>query len=150
MGLLAGGFFTAVGAGGDVINLQNASCSQEGTGGADANIQIYNTGAQEGEVWVEDGGWTYDHDAITPGVNANLYQMKWDLFSGDPPSGNNTEVEGVWYPLSSGDFEVEWSVPSGDNDEAGSVTVSLRLGSGPSVLATAIWDGEAISVKKGQ
>jgi hypothetical protein len=149
MGMLQGGLLGQVAAGGgDTINLQNASCSQEGSGGADANIQIYNAGTNEGEVWVEDGGFIYDHDAIVPGSNANDYQMKWDQLSGDEPTGNNTEVEGVWYALSGGDFEVEWTA-SGEEESSGSVTVSIRKGTG-SVLDTAVWDGEAVSTKKGQ
>lgn len=149
MGLLLGGHITRIigGGGGDIIDLQDMSASDEGVGGASAELRVYNTGTREGEQWFDDGGFTYQNDCITPGVNANDYQMKWDLLLGDPPT-NNSAAEGVWFALTSGDFSVEWEV-SGENDESGSVTVSIRKGTGP-VLDTAIWDGEAVGTKKGQ
>ena len=132
-------------AGGDVIDLQDMSALDEGVDGAWADCKVYNVGLNEGEQWFEDGGPQYQNDTITPGANANLYQMKWEPLGGDEPTGNNTVASGVWHPLSSGDFEVEWTA-SGANEETGSVTVSIRKGTG-SVLDTAAWDGEAISTK---
>ena len=140
------------GGGGDVLDLQSASTSGSGTGNISVEIRLYNTGIREGEIWYDESfTLTYQNDAIAPGVNADNYQMKWDLLSGDPPSGAGTSsADGVWYALSSGDFRVQWTALSGGNTESGVVTVSLRLGAGPSVLATAEWDGDAVSEKKGQ
>lgn len=148
MGMLAGGFFTFLGSGGDVIDLQNMSAGKADVGGSFCECRLYNVGLNDGEQWFEDGGWTYQNDTITPVSNVNLYQMKWDLLSGDAPTGANTSsAEGVWFALSGGDFRIEWFVAGGNNEETGIVTVSIRLGSGPSVLATALWDGECISTK---
>jgi len=136
--------------GGDpALDLQAMSASQEGTGGATASLRLYNAGTREGEQWFDDGfTFTYQNDAITPGSIANDYQMKWDAFSGDPPDIVTT-LEGVWESLSVEDFEIAWDAPGGDNFSGGTVTVSIRKGTGP-VLQTALWDGDAQSVKKGQ
>lgn len=137
---------TPEGGTGDVIDLQDMGASDSATGGASAECRLYNAGTREGEQWYDDSGFTYNNDAIVPGSNANNYQMKWDGLSGDNPDNFSTP-EGVWETLANGDFSVEWSV-SGVNESTGAVTVSIREGAGPSVLATAIWDGEAIGEKK--
>ena len=128
--------------GGDVINLINISSTDEGFDGATAQIRCYNVGTREGEAWFDDGGFTYSNDVIVPGSNANLYQMKWVLLSGDTPDSSSS-ASGVWQALTAGDFWVEWTA-DGENESAGTVTVSIRKGTG-SVLDTASWFGEAIS-----
>ena len=133
---------------GDVIDLQLMSASAEGVGGASAECRVYNVGTRDGEQWYDEGfTFTYQNDCITPGSNANLYQMKWDALAGDFPD-NVSAAEGVWFALTSGDFSVEWEI-AGEGDSIGSVTVSIRKGTG-SVLDTAIWDGEAVGTKRGQ
>jgi len=134
-------------AGGDVIDLQDMSSTDEGEGSAVATCQLYGQShSNEGEQWFEDGGFTYQNDAITPKSNTDNYQMKWDALSGDQPDNFST-AQGVWESLDLDTFYVEWEV-EGDNEVFGSVTVSIREGIGPSVLDTAVWDGQAVSTKK--
>ena len=100
-------------------------------------------------MWYEDAGFTYQNDVIDPGSNANDYQMQWVSLSGDDPTGTGTVAKTTWFALSSGDFRVIWEAPAGGSEETGAITVNIRKGTG-STLDTAVWDGEAISVKKGQ
>jgi len=147
IGMMAGaGIMAAVGDPG--IDLQVMSASQEGVGGASAECKCYNVGTREGEQWYDEGfTLTYQNDCITPGSNANLYQMKWDALTGDLPD-NVSAAAGVWFALTSGDFSIEWEV-IGEGESAGSATVSIRKGTGP-ILDTAIWDGDAVGTKRGQ
>lgn len=150
MGLLAGGFFSGSGSGGDVIDLQVASCSDISTGGAGAEINLYWSGhsTRAGEVWGEENNvFIYSHDPVTPKSNIGLYQVKWDAFSGDAP--NTGDTQGVWRDLSVGTFSVGWSVGAASS-AAGIVTVSIRKGTGPSILATALWDGDVEASGKGK
>lgn len=148
MGMLQGGLLSQVVAGGDTIDLQAMAAAHEAVDGAAAMCRAYGTlGTTDGEQWYEDGGWTYQNDFIDPVSNVGNYQMKWDALSGDAPTNVSTP-EGVWESLGSDHFDVEWTA-SGANESVGSVTVSIREGTG-SVLDTAIWTGEAISTKKGQ
>lgn len=138
---------TAGGGSGDVIDLQDMSASQSATGGASAECRMYNAGTREGEQWYDEGlTFTYQNDGITPGSNADNYQMKWEGLSGDLPDNVSTP-ESTWETLGNGDFSVEWQVSGGPGESTGSVTVYIREGTG-STLATAVWDGEAIQEKK--
>ena len=142
-------FQSVVGSSGDTIDLQDMSCSDEGTGGASCACQLYGQShSNEGEQWYDDGAtFTYQNDAITPKTNTDNYQMKWDALSGDAPTSSST-AEGVWESLDLDTFFVEWDV-GGEGESTGAVTVSIREGTG-STLDTATWDGEAIGTKKGQ
>lgn len=152
MGLLAGGFFTA-GEGGDIIGLTDAQGGDDATGGpASATVQCYDAthGTRFGQCWGDElGSLIYQHDVVTPLSNIGDYQMKWDSFSGAAPTSSSS-AEGVWQSLATVDFWVTWTLASGPGDIAGAVTVSIRKGAGPSVLATAIWDGEVILSGKGK
>lgn len=140
---------TAAGGSGDVIDLQDMAASQTATGGASAECRMYNTGTREGEQWYDEGfTFTYQNDGISPGVNADNYQMKWEANTGDLPDSWSTP-QSTWETLGNGDFSVTWTAPSGANESAGSVVVHIREGTGPT-LGTAIWDGDAVSEKKGQ
>ena len=145
--MMAGaGIMAAVGDPG--IDLQTMSASQEATGGASAECRVYNVGTREGEQWYDEGfTFTYQNDCITPGSNANLYEMKWDALAGDPPDIVSA-AEGVWFALTGGDFAITWDI-DGEGESIGSATVSIRKGSGP-ILDTAIWDGDAVGTKRGQ
>jgi hypothetical protein len=152
MGMLMGGLLSqSAGGSGDTIDLRDMSASAEDTGGASAECRVYNLGTRQAQQWYDDGGtFTREgtHVVVDPDSNINNYQMKWDGLSGDDPD-NVSAAEGVWFALTGGDFSVEWEAAGGGNESTGSVTVSIREGTG-SVLDTAVWDGEAISVKKGQ
>lgn len=150
MGLLAGGFFTNAGSGGDVIDLQEAGCDDDSPGGASGSITCYwsGHGTRAGEVWGEESQIdVYSHDPVTPKSNIGEYQMKWDALSGLAP--NTGDTEGVWIDLDATSFNIGWSVGASD-ERAGTVTVSIRKGLGPSVLQTAIWDGDVIAQGKGK
>jgi len=133
---------------GDVIDLQDMIGSAEGDGSASCTLQCYGQShSREGEQWYDDGPWTYQNDVITPKSNTDNYQMKWDALSGDAPDDFSTP-EGVWESLDLDHFYVAWEAEDA-NESVGSVTVSIREGTG-SVLDTATWDGEAVSHKKGK
>jgi len=135
--------------GGDVVNLLDTQCSDEGVGGASCTIQCYDSlhGTRFGQVWVDDGGWIYDGwGPVTPFANIGDYQMKWDALSGDAP--NMGAAENTWINLGVEDFDIGWDI-GGEGDRTGAATVSIRKGTG-SVLDTAVWDGEAVGTKRGQ
>lgn len=130
----------------DTISLINTSCADEQDSGADAYITVYGEShaTRDGECWYFDGGVFKQNDVILPSTSADDYQMKWDALSGDDPTTTST-AEGVWESLGTDWFNIEWNA-SGEEELIGSVTVSIRLGTG-SVLDTAVWDGTAVSVK---
>lgn len=141
------GFWTPPAAGGDTVDLQNATCNEtdEFGGTASARIYCYSSAfaTREGECWYDlDGVRTYLNDVITPTSNADNYQLKWESLSGDAPN-SNVVAENTWHALSSGNFYIGWSTPS-DSFRTGSATVSIREGTG-SVLDTAVWDGDVES-----
>lgn len=135
------------------IILQEASCSQESTGGASAEITAYrsNHSTRAGEVWGEDGfSKVLQFVMADPdGTKIAGWEMKWEPLSGDEPTTG--VASGVWVDLTSTSFEFGWSLPGGSsNDESGAVTVYLRDGPGDPSPQTATWDGEVIVTKKGQ
>jgi len=136
----------AVPAGGDTIDLQNMSAYTEGEFDADALCRLFGQShANQGEQWYDnDGSLTKQNDVILPDTSTDNYQVKWDALTGDVPSTVSTP-EGVWESLDLDHFDVEWN-STGNEDISGSVTVSIRLGTG-STLDTAIWDGQAVSTK---
>jgi hypothetical protein len=145
MGLLSGGYYSQ-GSGGDIIDLQDVGCSVSTQGGpATAEIVVYSENdTLEGQVWTDDNGLIFFNTLVTPVSNIQEYQMKWDGLSGTSPYLVGTSAaEGVWQPLTiaGGDFVIAWRVGTGPGTAEGAVTVSIRKGTGPQVLATATWDG---------
>jgi hypothetical protein len=130
---------------GDTIDLQDMFAEDEGDTSAEAICRLYGQShSREGEQWFSDGSTlTYQNDVITPKSNTDNYQVKWDLLSGELSS--STTPEGVWESLDLDTFECGW-ISDGDEETDGSVTVSIRLGTG-SVLDTAVWSGLAVSIK---
>jgi hypothetical protein len=130
-----------------VVDLQDMFSEAEGSfGTATAELQLFGFGAKEGEQWHTDGGSSeiFHNIAIFPQSYADDYQMKWDTLSGDAPDTWSTP-EGDWESLGVDSFELSLTV-TGDNEEGGSVTVSIRRGTG-SVLDTAVWSYNAMSTK---
>lgn len=148
MGLLAGGFFTTQGSGGDIIDMQDALIENEQVGGGvTAEGIMYGSGANKGKMYGSDGSpETYRYDFVTPTDNADQYQVKWQLFSGDAPDTTSTAV-GVWEALSVDDFECLWGPVSGDNEINGAITVSIRKGTSPTTLATCVWTAQVTNTK---
>lgn len=133
----------------DVVNLQGLFGEEqnEDGGGATATVRMYD--GEPGDTYRAGEGWetieganTYSHDIVFPGTSADFYQLKWEPLSGDLPD-SYTVNSGIWHPLSSGNFVLEWDTP-GEGTSVGDVTVSIRKGTG-SVLDTATWGGQAES-----
>lgn len=143
--------FGALPGAGDTIDLVNVFCTDEAEGtSAFADIRAYSAsgGARAGEVWYStDTVYFKANDFVEPNSNADDYQMKWESLSGDDPN-NNTVASGVWHPLSTSRFDIAWDWSGGDGGYAGDVTVSIRKGTGPTVLDTAVWDGSAQATPK--
>lgn len=141
----AGAANPSAGSGPGTVDLRDASANEEAESSATATIRAYNEGFRDSEVWTTtDGSFTQEYTLLVdPTSDTDEYEMKWDALLGDPPD-SSTVAEGVWHPLSSGDFELEWDAPGAGDESSGSVTVSIRFASG-SVLDTATWDGEAIA-----
>ena len=121
--------------------LTNATCSEHGFGipsSVRAGIIAYNVGLKDGQVWKEVNSTYQLHETFsTPTSDADGYQMKWESnISPDPTS--STVAAGVWHPLSSGDFAVEWIQYGTGDTTIGSITVSIRRGTGD-VIDTALW-----------
>jgi len=143
---------TSITAGGDTVDIQPMSANEDSTGSASALCLLYGDGAvssRDGQAWADENGVrTFNHQVISPGESTAEYQVKWD----DPTTGTTptaTSSKGVWYALSAGDWSLLWDVGVGPGDDVGSVTVSIRKGTGP-VIDSAIWDGEAIASGKGK
>lgn len=158
MGLIVGGFILPP-ADSDTINLIDISCDDNATGGgtATARIRYYadNDATRPGEVWATQSGILTDaytlettDGPIDPIGNTDAYQMKWESNAGFDPNLSGQSAKSTWIALDVNDFEIGWT-QSGAGDRSGSVTVSLRKGTG-AVLATATWDGDAVSEAKGK
>lgn len=134
------------------IDLQAVDCEESRDGfNATCEIRVYKDySGRQGECWFDDqpitedrSVWTFKNLLIDPATSILNYQMKWDALSGDPPTWDLSAAEGVWQALSDGDFHIAWhDSTSGSGSDQGSVTVSIRKGTGL-VLDTAIWTGDA-------
>lgn len=136
----------------DTINLTTSSAFADGTGGPiTCELVCYNAGhsTRAGEVWYDDNGLFYDYDIVTPVANAGDYQMRWDHLSGTSPYAASSSTEATWIAIDTNNFVITWRLGSGPGDISGSVTVSIRKGTG-STLATATWDGELSLSGKGK
>ncbi len=127
----------------DTVDLQDTSASHQVTDPEDAQarITLYRGGAKIGECWFENNGEEKQNDVVIPEPNVVNYQVKWESLSGDNPINNSVAVS-TWQALSA-HFYVEWEQTT-EGESSGTVTVSIRLGTDPSVLDTAIWDGSAV------
>jgi hypothetical protein len=145
------GFWAAAG-GGDTINLTATDAFADGSGGPiTCEIVCYraNHGTRAGEVWYDDNGLIYGYDIVTPVANSGDYQMRWDDLSGTGPYLSGSSAESTWIAIDTTDFFVAWRLGSGPGDLLGSVTVSIRKGTG-ATLATAVWAGELSLSGKGK
>lgn len=139
---------TPEGGSGDVIDLQDMFSENEQVESATAELQLHGTiGSKDGEAWHNDGGTSqvFHNTVISPGTSAGDYEAKWDQLNGDTPDSESTP-EGVWESLGTDNLELGWSVED-DAEKDATVRVSLRLGAGPSVLATADWSVSVVSTK---
>lgn len=153
MGLIAGGFYVQGGGTGDTINLQDTGTSTDTQGGpATAAITCYraNHSTRAGEVWNEDNGELFAYDLVTPSENSGSYQLKWDQLSGTAPYSPSSSTEATWIDISTTDFVVTWRLGTGPGTTTGSVTVSMRVGTNPSIIKTAVWDGSVTLSGKGK
>ena len=140
-----------------VVNLVDVSCDEESPGGATAKIIYYNAGhpSRPGEVWATESGILVDQYALLSGdgpvdpvSETGDYQVKWESNAGQDPNTSDTSAKSTWIALSGTSFIVGWTVGAAD-DRSGSVTVSIRKGTGPT-LDTAIWDGSVLAAGKGK
>lgn len=132
----------------DVIDLRNMDAFFEDDFDVFARCQLYGEShAREGEQWHNDGSFNlvFQNDTITPASSTDDYQMKWVALLGDTPASKSVAAN-TWESLDLDSFYVEWQADF-DEESGGSVTVSIRKGTG-SVIDTAIWSGEAIAYKK--
>lgn len=150
-GMLAGGFFSQSGAGGDSILLVACSCDDSGVSSASCNLTYYHDAhsTRAGEVWGDVAGTPTDQytleaqdGPVEPLSNTGDYQMKWDdPTTGDAPDSGDTKA--VWRDMGAGSsFQIGWSASGFGQEVTGTVTVSIRKGTG-STIDTAIWDGSA-------
>ena len=127
----------------DIVDLQYAAANETQFGGSStAWIKVYGSTSRISEQWyLDDTIERKTNNVVVPDANIVDYQMKWDALSGDPPN-DNTVAEGVWHPLSSGTFQVAWQ-QGGIGYRSGAATISIRKGTDPTVLDTAMWEGDA-------
>jgi hypothetical protein len=119
------------------INLDGATILDGDAGGghAEAELRI----GQDGYVYKQEGGGAFQKidtatgDWLRPVSAApGDYQVKWEYVSGETSFTTQTAASGVWYALSSGNFDL-YNDQDGDGTTTVTCDVSIRKGTGPTL-----------------